>query len=71
VDARLGLGFASPTVYLLVENVINRKNVVWVADPMSFFDETSNFYQVASGPRNNLLAYGKPLTINFGASLSF
>jgi len=71
LDARLGLGFASPTVYLLVENVINRKNVVWVADPMSFFDETSNFYNVPSGPRNNLLAYGKPLTINFGASLSF
>ena len=71
LDARLSLGFASPTVYLLVENVINRKNVVWVADPMSFFDETSNFYNVASGPRNNLLAYGKPLTINFGASISF
>ena len=71
LDARLGLGFASPTVYLLVENVINRKNVIWVADPGSFFDETSNFYNVASGPRNNLLAYGKPLTINFGASISF
>ena len=71
LDARLGLGFASPTVYLLVENVINRKNVVWVGDPASFFDETSNFHNVASGPRNNLLAYGKPLTINFGASLSF
>ncbi len=71
LDAKLGLGFASPTVYLLVENVINRKNVVWVADPMSFFDETSNFYNVASGPRNNLLAYGKPLTLNFGATISF
>ena len=71
LDAKLALGGISPTVFLLVENVINRRNVVWVADPMSFFDETSKFHNVASGPRNNLLAYGRPLTINFGATISF
>ncbi|MBH30367.1 MAG: hypothetical protein CMG71_00055 [Candidatus Marinimicrobia bacterium] len=71
LDAQLALGGISPTVFLLIENVINRRNVVWVADPMSFFDETSNFNNVAAGPRNNLLAYGRPLTINFGATISF
>ena len=71
LDAKLALGGISPTVFLLIENLINRRNVVWVADPMSFFDETSKFHNVAAGPRNNLLAYGRPLTINFGATISF
>ena len=40
LDARLSVAGISPTVYLLVENVMNNQNVVAIADPGSFFDES-------------------------------
>ena len=71
MDATLALGPVNPTVYLLVENVLNRQNVVYIADPGSFFDEASAYHDVAAGSTNNLLAYGKPMTMNFGVQIDF
>ena len=71
LDATLALGPVNPTVYLLVENVLNKQNVVYIADPGSYFDEQSNYYNVAAGPTNNLLAYGRPMTLNIGVQLDF
>ena len=71
LDATLALGSVNPTVYLLVENVLNVQNVVYIADPGSYFDDASNYYNVAAGPTNNLLAYGKPMTLNIGVQLDF
>ena len=71
VDAKLNLGSVRPTVFLIVDNVMNRRNVVAVADPYSYFDEASDFYQVAGGPRNNLLAYGSPMTLHVGVSIDY
>lgn len=71
VDAKLNLGAVKPTVFLIVDNVMNRRNVVAVADPFSYFDEASDFYQVAGGPRNNLLAYGAPMTLHVGVSIDY
>ena len=61
----------SPTVYLLVENVLNRQNVVAIADPGSFFDAASDYNNIAAGSTNNLLAYGKPMTLNLGVQIDF
>ena len=71
LDATLALGPVSPTVYLLVENVLNIQNVVYIADPGSYFDDASDYYNVAAGPTNNLLAYGKPMTLNLGVQIDF
>ena len=71
LDAKLALGPVNPTVYLLVENLLGKQNVVYVADPGSFFDEQSDFHNVAAGPTNNLLAYGKPKTISLGVQIDF
>ena len=71
LDATLALGPVNPTVYLLVENVLNVQNVVYIADPGSYFDDASNYYNVAAGPTNNLLAYGKPMTLNLGVQIDF
>jgi hypothetical protein len=71
LDATLALGSVNPTVYLLVENALNIQNVVYIADPGSYFDGQSDYYNVAAGPTNNLLAYGKPMTLNFGVQLDF
>ena len=71
LDATLNLGVVKPTVFLMVENVLNRRNVVMIADPASFFDEASSYKDVASGPRNNLLAYGVPMTMHFGISINY
>ena len=71
LDATLALGPVNPTVYLLVENVLNRQNVVYIADPGSFFDEASAYYDIAAGSTNNLLAYGRPMTMNFGVQIDF
>ena len=71
LDTQLSLGPVSPTVYLLVENVLNRQNVVAIADGGSFFDEASDYHDIAAGPTNNLMAYGKPMTINFGLQINY
>ena len=71
LDTRLSLGPVSPLVYLLVENVLNRQNVVAIADGGSFFDEASDYHDIAAGSTNNLLAYGKPMTINFGLQINY
>jgi len=71
LDASLSVGPVKPTVYLLIENVLNRQNIVYIADPGSYFDESSNYHEIASGSTNNLLAYGKPMTMNFGVQIDF
>jgi hypothetical protein len=71
LDATLALGPVNPTVYLLIENVMNRQNVVYIADPGSYFDEASAYHEIAAGSANNLLAYGKPMTMNFGVQIDF
>ena len=71
LDATLALGPVNPTVYLLIENVMNKQNVVYIADPGSFFDEASAYHEIAAGSANNLLAYGKPMTMNFGVQIDF
>ena len=71
VDATLNLGVVRPTVYLLVDNIMNRRNVVAIADPASYFDAASDFDNVAGGPRNNLLAYGPPMTLHIGVSIDY
>ncbi len=71
VDATLNLGGLKPTVFLLVENVLNRRNVIAIADPASYFDDASDFKNIAAGPRNNLLAYGVPMTMHFGFSINY
>jgi len=71
VDAKMDLGTIRPTVYLLIENVMNQQNVVAIADPSSYFDGASAFYEVAGGPNNNLMAYGLPMTMNIGISIDY
>ena len=71
LDTQLSLGPVSPIVYLLIENVLNRQNVVAIADPGSFFDDASTYFDIAAGSTNNLLAYGKPMTINFGLQINY
>jgi len=71
LDATLALGSVNPTVYLLVENALNIQNVVYIADPGSYFDSQSDYHNVAAGPTNNLLAYGRPMTLNIGVQLDF
>jgi outer membrane receptor for ferrienterochelin and colicin len=71
LDARLSVAGISPTVYILVENVMNNQNVVAIADPGSFFDEASAYHNIAAGSSNNLLAYGKPMTLNFGVQINY
>ena len=71
IDATLNLGTVKPTVFFLIENVLNRTNVVAIADPASYFDKSSAYYNVAGGPRNNLLAYGAPMTFHFGVSINY
>ena len=71
LDTQLSLGPVSPIVYLLIENVLNSRNVVAIADPGSFFDDASSYVDIAAGPTNNLLAYGKPMTINFGLQINY
>jgi hypothetical protein len=71
IDAKLDLGIVRPTVYLLVENVLDVRNVVAIADPGSYFDEASDYSEVAAGPTNNLMAYGAPMTIHFGVSIDY
>ena len=71
LDATLTLGPVNPTVYLLIENVMNKQNVVYVADPGSYFDEASAFHDIAPGSANNLLAQGKPMTMNLGVQIDF
>ncbi|HIN27000.1 MAG TPA: TonB-dependent receptor [Candidatus Marinimicrobia bacterium] len=71
VDAQLALGPIRPTIYLLVENVLDTKNVIAIADPSSYFDSASNFHNIASGPTNNLMAYGPPMTMHIGVSIDY
>jgi len=71
LDATLSVGPVRPTIYLLIENVMNKQNVVYIADPGSYFDEASDYHEIASGSANNLLAYGKPMTMNFGVQIDF
>ncbi|MDP6456777.1 MAG: TonB-dependent receptor [Candidatus Marinimicrobia bacterium] len=69
VDAKLAVGPVSPTVFVQVDNLLNRENVVAIADPSSYFDENESNYQNAAGPRNNLAAYGAPMIIHLGFSI--
>ena len=71
LDAQLSVAGISPTLYILVENVMNKQNVVAIADPGSFFDEASAYHDIAAGSTNNLLAYGKPMTLNFGVQINY
>ncbi len=71
LDAQLSVAGISPTVYVLVENVMNNQNVIAIADPGSFFDSSSDYHEVGAGPTNNLLAYGKPMTLNFGVQINY
>ena len=71
MDLQLSVAGMSPTVYLLVENVLNRQNVVAIADPGSFFDTASAYNNIAAGSTNNLLAYGKPMTLNVGVQINY
>jgi len=71
VDAKLDLGIVRPTVYFLIENVLNSRNVVAIADPGSYFDAASDYSEIAAGPTNNLMAYGPPMTIHFGVSIDY
>jgi hypothetical protein len=71
IDATLNLGTVKPTVFFLIENILNRTNVVAIADPASYFDTASSYYNVAGGPRNNLLAYGIPMTFHFGVTINY
>ena len=71
LDATLALGPVNPTVYILIENLMNKQNVVYIADPGSFFDEASAYHDIAAGSANNLLAYGKPRTMNLGVQIDF
>ena len=71
LDARLSVAGISPAVYLLVENVMTNQNVVAIADPGSFFDEASAYHNIAAGSSNNLLAYGKPMTLNVGVQINY
>jgi hypothetical protein len=50
---------------------MNKQNVVYVADPGSYFDEASAYHDIAAGSANNLLAYGKPRTMNLGVQIDF
>lgn len=71
VDAKMNLKVIRPTVYLLIENLLNRRNVAAIADPGSYFDSASKYYQVAAGPTNNLMAYGPPMTMHIGVSIDY
>ena len=71
VDAKMDLGVVRPTVYFLIENVLNRRNVVAIADPGSYFDSASDYHEIAAGPANNLMAYGIPMTMHFGVSIDY
>jgi hypothetical protein len=71
VDAKIDLGVVRPTVYFLIENVLNRRNVVAIADPGSYFDSASDYHEIAAGPANNLMAYGIPMTMHFGVSIDY
>lgn len=71
LDAQLSVAGINPTVYVLVENVMNKQNVIAIADPGSFFDSSSDYYNVGAGPTNNLLAYGKPRTLSFGVQINY
>lgn len=71
VDADLNLPVLRPTVYLLIENLMNRRNVVAIADPGSYFDDASDYHEIAAGPTNNLMAYGPPMTMHIGISIDY
>jgi outer membrane receptor for ferrienterochelin and colicin len=71
LDAQLSVAGINPTVYVLVENVMDKQNVIAIADPGSFFDSSSDYYNVGAGPTNNLLAYGKPRTLSFGVQINY
>ena len=68
-ELKLNVGPVSPTVFLLIDNLLDRENVIAIADPSTYFDENESNYQNAAGPRNNLAAYGAPMTIHFGFSV--
>ena len=68
-ELKLNVGPVSPTVFLLIDNLLNRENVVAIADPTTYFDESESNYHNAAGPKNNLAAYGAPMTIHFGFSV--
>jgi hypothetical protein len=50
---------------------MDKQNVIAIADPGSFFDSSSDYHEVGAGPTNNLLAYGKPMTLSFGVQINY
>ena len=49
--------------------IINHDNLSHILE--EYFDGQSDYYNVAAGPTNNLLAYGKPMTLNLGVQIDF
>ncbi len=71
LDATLNLGLVHPNVFLLIENILDRRNVRSINDPTSYNDETTDHFQNAAGPLNDLTAYGIPRTAHLGLSIKF
>ena len=69
LDATLNLGTVQPTVFLLVENLFDTRNILSIKDPGSFFNESERLNQNAAGPLNDLTAYGIPRTIHLGFTI--
>ncbi|MFQ5627627.1 MAG: TonB-dependent receptor plug domain-containing protein [bacterium] len=72
LDATLNLGAIRPNVFLLIENLLDRRNILSIKDPSSFFDETrEGLFHNAAGPRNDLTAYDIPRTAHLGLTIGF
>ncbi|MCZ6673446.1 MAG: TonB-dependent receptor [Verrucomicrobia bacterium] len=70
-DVTFDLGTVKPNVFIFVQNLLNRRNVLSVKDPASFFRSGDNFFENAAGPRNDLTAYDIPFTIHFGFTVAY
>lgn len=70
-DVTLNLGSIKPNIFLFVENLFNKRNVISVRDPASFFRNGDDFFENAAGPRNDLTAFDIPITVHFGFSVGY
>lgn len=70
-DATLNFGTIRPNVFLFVENLFNKRNVLSIKDPASFFRPGEAFTENAAGPRNDLTAYDLPITVHFGFTIVY
>lgn len=75
VDARFDVTFdfgnVKPNFFIFVENLLNKRNVLSIKDPASFFRSGDNFFENAAGPRNDLTAYDIPITVHFGFTVAY